>query len=316
MSTSVLPQLRISHTPKLYLGIVFLVTGLWTLSLLDSAGKLLAMSGYHVVMIAWMRYTINVLFMAATLVPLYQRKSGRSIFQSNRLGLQLGRGALLLASTLIFFSVLKIVPLAEGTAMNFCAPLIVLAISPWLLGEATYLSRWIAVLVGFVGMLIVIRPGGDIPAHGVVLGMISAFTMALMSILNRKANQADDPMVTLFYGALMGSALSTLMLPFVWRSAHMPSGVEWLILISTGITSTIGHFLQNNAYRHAEASVLTPFFYAQIISASGMGWLVFGQFPDSITILGIAIICASGMGIAWVEHKRARPLPADPVESV
>jgi len=315
MSSSALPQARIAFEPKLLVGVIFLVTGLWTLSLLDAAGKLLASSGYHVMMIAWMRYSINVLFMAITLVPLYQRRSGRSIFRSNRLGLQMGRGVLLLASTLIFFSVLKIVPLAEGTAMNFCAPLIVLAISPWLLRERTYVSRWIAVLVGFGGMLIVIRPGGDIPPHGVALGMLSAFTMALMSILNRKANQADDPMVTLFYGALMGSVLSTLAVPFFW-SAHAPTMIEWLILISTGITSTIGHFLQNNAYRHAEASLLTPFFYAQIISASAMGWLVFGQFPDGITIIGIAVICASGMGIALVEHRRARPMPAEPGEAV
>lgn len=315
MSTSALPPLRIAHTPKLWLGIIFLVTGLWTLSLLDATGKLLASSGYHVIMIAWMRYSINVLLMAVTLVPLYQRRTGRSIFHSNRPRLQIGRGILLLVSTLIFFSVLKIVPLAEGTAMNFCAPLIVLAMSPWLLGEKSYVSRWVAVLIGFTGMLIVIRPGGDIPPHGVALGLLSAFAMAMMSILNRKANQSDDPMVTLFYGALMGSVVSSLLLPFFW-SAHMPTAFEWLLFLATGITGTLGHFLQNNAYRHAEASMLTPFFYCQIISASGMGWLVFGQFPDEITMLGIAIICASGMGIAYFEHKRARPLPAAPVEAV
>ncbi|QJQ00921.1 DMT family transporter [Herbaspirillum rubrisubalbicans] len=314
MSSAVLLHPRIAHSHKL--GILFLISGLWTLSLLDTAGKLLALAGYHVVMIAWMRYTINLFFMAATLAPLYRRRHGRSILQSNRLGLQLGRGALLLGSTLIFFSVLKIVPLAEGTAMNFCAPLIVLAISPWLLGERSYVSRWIAVLIGFGGMLIVIRPSGDIPPYGVALGLISALTQALLSILNRKASQADNPMVTLFYGALVGSVASTLMVPFFWTS-HTPSMVELAILVSTGITSTIGHFLQNTAYKHAEASVLTPFFYAQIISASGMGWLVFGQFPDSITVLGIAIICASGIGIAYIEHKRAHPLPpADPMESV
>ena len=166
----------------------------------------------------------------------------------------------------------------------------------WADAAPNEVSRWIAVLVGFTGMLIVIRPSGDIPPHGVVLGLVSALTMAFMSILNRKASQADNPMVTLFYGALVGSALSTLMVPFFW-TVHTPTPVELAILVSTGITSTVGHFLQNSAYRHAEASVLTPFFYAQIISASGMGWLVFGQFPDSITVLGIAIICASGIGM-------------------
>lgn len=100
MSSAVLSQLPIARTHKL--GILFLISGLWTLSLLDTAGKLLALAGYHVVMIAWMRYTINLFFMAATLAPLYRRRHGRSILQSNRLGLQLGRGALLLGSTLIF----------------------------------------------------------------------------------------------------------------------------------------------------------------------------------------------------------------------
>jgi len=298
---------NIATHPQLWLGIFFLISGLWTLSLLDTAGKLLGMAGYHVVMIAWMRYTINTIFMAATLMPLYKRRHGRSILHSNNPRLQFIRAVALLLSTLMFFSVLKIVPLAEGTAMNFCAPLIVLAVSPWLLGETTYISRWIAVGVGFTGMLIVIRPGGDIPAHGVVLGLLSAATYAAVSILNRKANRADDPMVTLFYGGLIGMVLSTLMVPFFW-SPHTPDTTEWLILASTGITSTIGHLFMNTAYKHAEASVLTPFAYTQIISATTMGWLVFGQFPDAVTILGVAIICASGMGIAWVEHRRAHPL--------
>lgn len=298
-----------ARRPKLWLGILFLISGLWTLTLLDTAGKLLAVSGYHVVMIAWMRYSINTVFMALTLAPLYRRRYGKSILQSNRPRLQVGRAALLLISTLLFFSVIKIVPLAEGTAMNFCAPLIVLAVSPWLLGETTYASRWVAVAVGFIGMLIVIRPGGDIPPHGVVLGLMSATVFAFVSIFNRKANQADDPLVTLFYGGLIGMILSTLLLPFFW-SPHMPDTNEWLIMASTGVTSTIGHFLLNSAYKHAEASVLTPFAYAQIISASTMGWLVFGQFPDAVTILGIAVICASGMSIAYVEHKRAHPQPA------
>jgi hypothetical protein len=112
------------------LGITFLVTGLWTLTLLDTAGKLLALTGYHVVVIAWARYTLNTVFMALTIAPLYHRRTGKSILTSVQPRLQVIRAIVLLASTLVFFSVLKIVPLAEGTAMNFCAPLIVLAASP------------------------------------------------------------------------------------------------------------------------------------------------------------------------------------------
>jgi drug/metabolite transporter (DMT)-like permease len=299
-----------SHA-RFVLGIACLVLGQWTLSLLDAAGKLLAQSGYHVVMIAWMRYSLNTLFMAVTLAPLYYRRTGRSILRTARPRLQVARAVLLLASTLVFFSLLKIVPLAEGTAMNFCSPLLVLAASPWVLGEKTYLSRWLAVAGGFVGMVIVIRPGGAIVPLGVALGLLSAATFATLMMLGRTANQADHPMVTLFYGGLVGTILSSAMVPFFW-SAHVPTMREWLILASTGVTSTVGHFLVNNAYKHAEASLLTPFVYLQILSATTMGWLVFGQLPDRITAVGIGIICASGMAIAWIEHRRLHPDTSKP----
>lgn len=291
---------------KLWLGIACLVLGQWTLSLLDTAGKLLAQGGYHVVMIAWARYTINTVFMALTLAPLYQRRTGKSILHTRRPGMQIFRAALMLLATLVFFSVLKIVPLSEGTAMNFCAPLIVLAVSPWLLKEKSYPSRWIAVVVGFIGMLIVMRPGGGIVPEGILLGAASAIVFAAVSVLTRQTNQSDPPIVTLFYGGLVGMIVSSLIVPFFW-SSHVPSTREWMILASTGVTSTVGHFFVNSAYKHVEASLLTPFFYLQIVSATTMGWLVFNQLPDSLTALGIAIICASGIGIAYVEHRRPHP---------
>lgn len=295
-----------SPRAKLWLGIVCLVLGQWTLSLLDTAGKLLAQAGYHVVMIAWMRYTLNTIFMAALLAPHYYRRYGHSILRTRRPGLQIFRASFLLLSTVVFFSVLKIVPLSEGTAMNFCAPLIVLAISPWLLKEKSYPSRWIAVAIGFAGMLIVMRPGGNIVPTGIMLGLASAIIFAGVVVLTRKTNQFDHPMVTLFYGGLVGMIISSLVVPFFW-SSHVPDVREWMILASTGVTSTIGHFFVNSAYKHAEASLLTPYAYLQIISATTMGWLVFDQLPDSLTALGIAIICASGIGIAYIEHRRTHP---------
>ncbi|NEX62855.1 DMT family transporter [Noviherbaspirillum galbum] len=301
-----MPLLANRHTShrQLWLGIACLVLGQWTLSLLDTAGKLLAQSGYHVVMIAWMRYSLNTVLMAVTLAPWYRRRTGKSILSSHRPRLQVFRALLLLVSTLVFFSVLRIVPLAEGTAMNFCAPLVVLAVSPWLLGEKSYPSRWLAVAIGFIGMLVVMRPGGGISPAGVALGAASAVIFAGVSVLSRKANKTDPPLVTLFYGGLVGMIASSAAVPFFWV-AHMPTIREWLILASTGVTSTIGHYFVNSAYKHAEASMLTPFFYLQIISAASMGWLVFGQLPDALTGIGIAVICASGAGIAIVEHRRA-----------
>lgn len=295
-----------SSRANLWIGIVCLILGQWTLSLLDTAGKLLTASGYHVAMIAWMRFTINTFFMLITLAPFYQRRTGKSILRTTQPKLQIFRAVLLLMSTLVFFSVLKIVPLSEGTAMNFCAPLIVLASSPWLLGEKSYPSRWVAVAIGFLGMLIVIRPGGSISPAGVTLGLLSATVFALVAIYTRKLNRTDDPMVTLFYGGLFGMIASTLIVPFFW-STQVPTMREWLIFASTGVTSTVGHYFVNRAYKHAEASLLMPFVYVQIISATTMGWLVFDQLPNQLTAIGILIICASGMGIAYVEHRRTHP---------
>lgn len=288
---------------NLWAGIACLILGQWTLSLLDTAGKLLAQAGYHVVMIAWMRYTINTAFMAVTLAPLYRRRTGKSILHARRPGLQVFRAMLMLLSTLVFFSVLKIVPLSEGTAMNFCAPLIVLAVSPWFLKERSYPSRWAAVAIGFAGMLIVVRPGGGIVPAGVLLGAVSAVMIAAFSVMTRKTNQYDHPMVTLYYGGLTGMIATSIIVPFFW-SSHLPTAREWLILASTGVTSTVGHLFVNSAFKRVEASLLTPFFYLQIISATAMGWLVFDQLPDGLTALGIAIICTSGMGSAWFEHRR------------
>jgi drug/metabolite transporter (DMT)-like permease len=190
--------------------------------------------------------------------------------------------------------------------MNFCAPLIVLAVSPWLLHEKTYPSRWIAVAAGFIGMLLVVRPNGGIVPLGAALGIVSAIIFAAFAILSRKLSQKDDPLVTLFYGGLTGMIASSLLVPFFW-SSQAPDTRQWLILASTGITSTIGHFFINSAYKHAEASVLSPFIYLQVVSATAMGWLVFNQLPDRVTVLGIAIICASGIGIMYAEHRRTHP---------
>lgn len=299
----------IAHEPKTLLGILLLVLGVSVLSVLDSVNKLLAIAGYHVVMIAWVRYTGNAVLMSLTMVPLYQKRTGTSIFKTNNLRLQIFRGIMLLLSTLIFFSMLRIMPIAEATSLNFCAPLIVLAVSPWVLNEPSRISRWIAVIVGFIGMLIVVRPGGDIPPMGILLGACSACTFATFSILNKKLAKVDDPVVTLFYGALAGTLISSVAVPFFWVT-QTPSSLELLMIFSMGVTSTLGHFFMNCAYKNAEASMLMPFTYMQIIAAATLGWLLFNQFPDGFTLLGILIICSSGTGIAcyeyYLSHRRRR----------
>lgn len=281
-------------------GILFLVGGLWLLSLLDASGKLLVMAGVPVLMVSWFRYVVHTALMAAVLLP----RRGQALLRTRSLARQLVRGGLMILSSVFFFSVLKRVPLAEGTAMNFMAPFFVMAMAPWLLGEPHRLHRWVGVAVGFAGMLVVVRPGGQLDHEGVLLGVLTAFTFALFQISTRRVAH-DDPLTTNFYGGLFGTVVLTLALPFYWETPRLAPW-QWALLLSTGLTGFLGHWLQAAAYARTPATLLAPFAYLQIISAAGLGWAIFGQLPDAVTWAGVALITAAGLGVAWKETSLAR----------
>lgn len=268
------------------------------LSALDASGKLLVMAGVPVLMVSWFRYAVHTALMTAVVLP----RRGAAIFRTQSLSRQLQRGALMILTTVLFFSVLKRVPLAEGTSMNFMAPLIVLALAPWLLGEPHRVHRWVGVSAGFAGMLVVVRPGGALDAAGVAMGLATAVTFALFQISTRRVAH-DDPLTTNYYGGLFGTVALTLALPLYWHTPQLTAW-QWALLASTGLTGFIGHWLQAAAYRHAPATLLAPFSYLQIVAAATLGWLVFGQSPDGVTWIGIALICSAGLGVALWERAR------------
>lgn len=280
-------------------GIFLHIAGLWLLSTLDASGKWLVLAGVPVLVVCWARYTVHTLLMTVVVLP----RRGTSIFTTQSLPRQLLRGFLMIATTVLFFSVLVRLPLAEATAINFMAPLFVMAMAPWLLKEAHRLHRWLGVLVGFAGMLVVVRPGAQLDPTGVALGLLTAFTFALFQISTRRVAQ-DDPLTTNYYGGLFGTVALTLALPWFWITPDLSPG-QWLLLLSTGVTGFFGHWLQAAAYRKSPASLLAPFSYMQIISAATLGWLVFGQAPGPVTALGIALICLAGLGVALTEARLA-----------
>ena len=283
-------------------GVLFLIAGAWTLSLLDATGKALTVAGLSVVLVSWARYAVHTLLLCLIVMPV----RGRGMLRSRQPRFQLLRSLLMLATTLLFFSVLKLLPLAEATAINFCAPLFVIALSSWLLHEPFNRSRLIGVVIGFAGMLIVVRPGGGLNPQGVALGVLTAITFAAFQIATRRV-ASDDPLTTNFYGGLTGTVVLTLMLPFFPLDLDL-TPLQWALLASTGVTGMAGHLLQISAYRYAPASLLSPFIYLQIISATVIGWLAFGQLPDAGTALGIAIICAAGIFVAVSEWRNRPPL--------
>ncbi|GJG98251.1 DMT family transporter [Cupriavidus pauculus] len=284
---------------RLLTGIALLVIGQWILSLLDATGKTLTQQGLPVVAVAWVRYLGHVVAIFLLIGPARWRQA-----QPTAPRLQWLRGALMLASTLVFFSVLKLMPLATATALNFCAPLIVVALSPWLLGERPGVharwTRWIGVGIGFGGMLVVVRPGGELSALGVGLGLLSALLFALLQMLTRRIAAHDAPMTTLIQSGVTGAALTTLLVPFFWFEA-MPTPTQGALLLSAGLTGSLGHYFVIRAFQYADASFLSPFLYLQIFSATVVGYFAFGHLPDWTTALGIAVICVGGLCVAGGE---------------
>ncbi|MGE4370033.1 MAG: DMT family transporter [Burkholderiaceae bacterium] len=283
-------------------GIGILILSSWALSTLDASGKWVMAGGVSLVMLCWFRYVVHLVLVLALVLP----ARGTRVLRSVRPRAQIIRGGTMLAATMFFFTTLHYLPQAEATAINFLAPLIMLALAPWVLKEPARVSRWVAAGVGFLGVLIIIRPDAGLHPVGTALGLFTAFLFAGQFIATRKV-AVDDPLTTLVWSGAVGSVALTLMIPFVWNDvmAVIPTldAFHWLILLSTGFWGAFGHLMQIQAYRFAPASMLAPFLYLQIVAAASLGWFIWGQFPDAFTWLGIAVICASGISIGFIEWR-------------
>lgn len=285
-------------------GILVLILSTWALSGLDASGKwVMGAAGVSLLALCWFRYVVHLGLVLALVLP----GRGLPALRSARMRDQILRGAVMLAATLSSFMTLRHLPQAEATAINFLAPLIILAVAPWVLREPARLSRWLAAAAGFAGVLIVIRPGAGLDPVGTAFGLLTAFTFAAQYIVTRRL-AGEDPYTTLIWSGAVGSICLTLALPFIvptaWPVLAALTPAQWAVLIGTGFWGCLGHLLQIQAYRHAPASMLAPFLYFQIVSAAALGWLIWGQFPDALSWLGIAVICASGIVIALMEWRR------------
>lgn len=286
-------------------GTLLLVASMWALSGLDASGKHLmgADIGVTLFTVCLVRYGVHMALTLITIIPV----RGWKALRSSRPRAQMTRGLSMLAATMLFFTTLHYLPLGQATAINFLAPLIVLAIAPWVLKEPPFLSRWVAAGVGLLGVLVVVRPGSGLDPTGTLFGLLTACALASQFTASRRV-AVDDPYTTLIWSGAVGSVVMTLLLPLYWRDLVALSGqlsaFEWLVLLGTGFWGCLGHFLQIHAYHKAPASLLAPFVYFQIVSAAALGWLIWGQFPDLVSWLGIAIVCASGITIGLIEWRR------------
>lgn len=266
--------------------------------LLNASAKYLTRD-YPVIEITWARYAGHFVYMIIAFAP----RRGLRLFQASRPILQLVRSTLLCVSTLIFITALRYVPLPTATAISFTAPFIVTALAPALLGEAVGVRRWVAVMAGFLGALVVVRPGVAGANEAALLVLGSALFSALYQILTRKLAAHDPAETSITYIALAGFVLTTIPLPFVWIAPA--SLLDTALFIGLGIFGGFGHYFMVRAFELAPAPVVSPFSYSHLIGAAVLSYVVFGQLPDVWTWLGALVIVGSGLFILVAERRQA-----------
>ena len=272
-------------------GVVFFLTALLLFAISDATAKYLT-AFFAITLLVWVRYLSQLAFMLVTIAP----KMGRTIITTQRPLLMVLRALTQVASTVFVLLAFRSLPLAETTALVFISPLLVALLAGPLLDEKLRLRSWLATLAGFIGVLLIVRPGGAMAGLGVVYALASALTYSLYQILTRKLAASEPPMRQLFYIALVGSACTSCFLPLFW-TGNLPTPTQAALLLSLGFYGGAGHFLLIRALHETPASTLSPMFYMQLLFATLLGWVIFGQWPDALSIVGMLIIGASGLAL-------------------
>jgi drug/metabolite transporter (DMT)-like permease len=282
--------------------ILLMCAGVSAFPFMNAAVKLLAVH-YPAAQITWVRFTGHLIVMLAVFLPRYRW----SLLRARRPVLQITRSVLMLASNLVFVMAIGRVPLATASAIGFTSPLIVTALSVPLLREKVGWRRWGAVLVGFAGALLVIRPGSGFADPAVLLLLLSSVAYALYQIATRSVSQYDNAATGIIFAALFGSMAMAVAMPFVFV---MPRTLlDTLLFCSLGLLGGFGHYLVICAFQLGRAAVIAPFGYVELIGATVLGYLIFNHFPDLWTGVGAAIIIASGVYIA-LRERRLREIDA------
>jgi drug/metabolite transporter (DMT)-like permease len=273
--------------------VLLLLCALTSLILLDASGKWLGMRGFPVEASTWSRYFGHMVLVLALYLPTH----GASILVTRRPGVQAMRGVLMVTVTLLYFAALKVMPLAQATVVFFLTPILVTLFATVFLRERPHWTTWAAVACGFAGVLVVVRPGADLPLAGVLLVLGAAVCNAAYQTLTRAQSQADSPEVQVLYSGLVGAAVMTLAMPAWWDAdwwrAPGFGAFDWTVFGLLGVFGAVGHLLLARAYRLAQASRLAPWSYTQLLLSVAIGWLAFGDVPESVALLGIALIVAS-----------------------
>jgi drug/metabolite transporter (DMT)-like permease len=286
------------HILRSILAILFSVA---CFSVLNAISKTLTQH-YPVVQVIWARYVFAFVFMMALFLP----RSGLALFRWHNVGSQVVRGLLLFFSSFLYFHGIVYLPLATAASISLTSPLIVTALSARFLGEPVGVRRWIAVCLGFVGALIVVRPGhANFEWHSLLV-VASTLCSAFYQLFSRRYGQAERPDASATMATIVGSVVALPMLPFEWMTPAL--GWDCVLFVAIGIMAGIGHYFLTIAYSQAPAATVAPFNYVQLIGAAILGYLVFDNIPDFWTWVGAAVIVCSGLYLGHAERLRYRRL--------
>lgn len=277
-------------TPALR-GILLMVSAIGFFVLMDTIAKYLS-QWYPVPGIVWARYVINLCILLAWFAA--RGELGR--IRTARPGIQLARGVLLAGATFLYFTSLKVLPLADAAAIGFVLPLFVAVLAVPMLGERLDGPRTFAIFIGLAGALVIVRPGTDVFTPYALLPVAMAACNALYQVLTRKVAGEEHPLTSLVWGAIVGAVLLSAVAPIYWKAPDV--GWHWVLLGIIGLLASIGHYLLIRAYDYAGATLLAPYSYTVMVWAVLLGFLVFGQLPDGWSVAGMVIIIASGMFLA------------------
>ena len=274
--------------------IIFNLLAWVMLPIMDGFAKYLS-AELPVLQITWARYFFTVVFIFPLMLFFFKKY----LVWTDKPKLQLIRGLILLTANISFFYSISVISLPKALTLAFVAPLVVTAFSPFFLGESVGFRRWTAVIIGFIGSLVVIRPGfveinlASLAALGT--GIMYGFYL----IITRKLSTSDNPLLTLLLTGVVGAIIATTFMPFVWVS---PTFNQWSIMAAIGLFACIGHLFIILSLKYADASKLAPFSYFEIVTNIIIAYYFFGDFPDSWTFLGLIIIVFSGIYISRREN--------------
>jgi drug/metabolite transporter (DMT)-like permease len=282
---------------KPMLGIALMVSAMLIFPFLDVCAKFLGQWGIPVIEIVWARLFFSMVITAPILVA----QEGWDALKPRDVRINAMRGFTLVIGTMLFFGALRFQGVAETLAIYFVQPLFITALAPLFLGEKVGLNRWLAVATGFVGVLIIVRPGYLQLNPGVFMAMGAGLTGAITMLLTRKVANSRSAVANTFYTGIFGSIIAGLWLIPFWQT---PNFNTFLVMLLLGLIGTTANYIMLLALRFAEASLLAPLGYTEMINAVIAGWYFFGNFPDRWTFAGVAILIACAIYISYRERVK------------